>query len=214
MLLYWFILLLAWVLVHLLFRFEIVGREHLEAAKAGGPLVIAPNHISMLDPVFVAVAVMDWGRMNILAKQELFKNPLLGWFFRTLGAVAIDRGKGDTATLDRVTEACKNGTRLLIFPEGTRTKTGSLGPLKGGAFLIAGQSGAAMLPCRILYGTKDGRMHLFCRVRLCFGPALPPETFAIADPDRKVAALRGMKNALKAELEALLEANRFEPAAP
>ncbi len=209
MLLYWFILLVAWAAVHLLFRVEIIGKENLAAARAAGPLVVAPNHISMLDPVFVAVAVCDWSRMNILAKQELFQNPLLGWFFRQLGAVAIDRGKGDTATLDKVTAACKNGKKLLIFPEGTRTKTGALGPLKGGAFLIAGQAGAAMLPCRIIYGTKDGKMHFFCRVRLCFGPVIPADTFAITDPGHKVAALRGMKNTLKAELEALLEQNRF-----
>ncbi len=207
MLLYWIILPIAWVLVHLLFRVEVRGREHLDAACDGRPLVIAPNHISMLDPVFIAVIVMDWRRMAIIAKQELFQNPLLGWFFRNLGAVAIDRGKGDTGTLDKVTAACRAGTKLLIFPEGTRTRTGTLGVLKGGAFLIASQAGAGMLPCRIIYRTKDGRMHFFCRVCVCFGPLIEAEAFAIPDPKRRIAALRGMKNRLKDELEALLAAN-------
>ena len=61
----------------------------------------------------------------------------------------------------------------MIFPEGTRTKTGKLGMIKSGAFVIAAAAGADMLPVRIIYGTKDGRLHLFCKVRIVFGEAIP-----------------------------------------
>ena len=57
----------------------------------------------------------------------------------------------------------QNGTGIMIFPEGTRTKTGKLGVIKSGAFVIAAAAGADMLPVRIIYGTKDGRLHLSAR---------------------------------------------------
>lgn len=209
MLLYWILLPTIWLLSRLLWRFEIIGRENLQAVRDGRPYVIAPNHISNLDPVLIALTVFDWRRLRILAKEELFRNPLAGWFLHCMGAVAIERGKGDTTTLDRVTEECRRGRGVMIFPEGTRTKTGSLGVLKSGAFVIAAAAGADMVPCRIIYGTKDGRLHLFCKVRICFGPAIPAADLQITDPKHKIACLRAMKNHLKTDLEALLEANRF-----
>lgn len=179
--------------------------------RDGRAYVIASNHIANLDPVFIAIAVMDWRRMCVLAKEELFKNPFIGWFLRCMGAVSIERGKGDTATIDRVTSACRKGTGVLIFPEGTRTKNGKLGVLKSGAFVIAAAAGADMLPCRIIYHTKDGKLHLFCRIRIVFGPAIPASELQIADAGHKVTALRHMKNKLKTALETLLEENAFEP---
>lgn len=210
MLLYWILLPTIWVLSRLIWRFEIIGRENLAAVRDGRPYVIAANHIANLDPVFIALTVFDWKRLRILAKEELFRNPLAGWFLRCMGAVSIERGKGDTSTLDRVTEACRNGRGVLIFPEGTRTKTGNLGVLKSGAFVIAAAAGADMLPCRIIYGTKDGRFRLFCKVRICFGTPIPAAELQITDPKRKIAALRAMKNRLKDDLETLLEENKFE----
>lgn len=225
MLLYWIILPIVWVLARILWRIEVVGLEHYKAVHDGRALVIACNHIANLDPVFIAVAVTDWSRMIILAKEELFKNPLIGWFLRCMGAVAIDRGKGDTTTLEQVTGGCRKGRTVLIFPEGTRTKNGKLGNLKSGAFVIAGAAGADMLPCRIIYDTKAGRLHLFCRIRIVFGPAIPADELQIADATHKVTALRHMKNRLRTSLEALLTAYDFpihqaqalpaaEPAAP
>lgn len=209
MLLYWIILPIVWVLAHLIWRIEVVGREHYDAVHDGRALVIACNHIANLDPVFIAIALMDWRRMCILAKEELFKNPFIGWFLRCMGAVSIDRGKGDTATVDKVTNACRRGTVVLIFPEGTRTKNGKLGILKSGAFVIAAASGADMLPCRILYDTKDGKMHLFCRMRIAFGPAIPADELQITDAAHKVTMLRHMKARLRTALEDLLKANAF-----
>lgn len=209
MLLYWIILPIVWVLAHLLWRIEVVGREHYDAVHDGRALVIASNHICNLDPVYIAIALMDWRRMCILAKEELFQNPFIGWFLRCMGAVSIDRGKGDTATVDRVTNACRRGTAVLIFPEGTRTKTGKLGILKSGAFVIAASAGADMLPCRILYDTKDGKMHLFCRIRIAFGPAIPADELQITDAAHKVTMLRHMKARLRTALEDLLKANAF-----
>ena len=198
MLLYWILLPTVWVLAHIVFRIQVIGRENLKAVRDGRAYVIAPNHIANLDPVL------------ILAKEELFKNPLAGWFLRCMGAVSIERGKGDTVTLEKITNECKNGTGVMIFPEGTRTKTGKLGMIKSGAFVIAAAAGADMLPVRIIYGTKDGRLHLFCKVRIVFGEAIPAADLPIKDPIHTIAELRRMKNRLKDELEALLKANAFD----
>ena len=158
MLLYWILLPIVWVLAHIVFRIQVIGRENLKAVRDGRAYVIAPNHIANLDPVLIAITIFDWKRLRILAKEELFKNPLAGWFLRCMGAVSIERGKGDTVTLEKITNECKNGTGVMIFPEGTRTKTGKLGMIKSGAFVIAAAAGADMLPVRIIYGTKDGRL--------------------------------------------------------
>ena len=213
MLLYWILLPIVWVLAHILWRFEVIGRDHLKSVQDGRPYVIAANHIANLDPVFILIEVFSWRRLYIPAKEELFKNPLAGWFLHCMGAVSIDRGKGDTVTLERLTEECKNGTGVLIFPEGTRTKTGKLGILKSGAFVIAGAAGADMVPCRIIYGSKDGKMHLFCKIRIVFGEPIPAAELQVTDTTHKIAALRRMKNRLRDDLEQLLAENAF-PALP
>ena len=213
MLLYWILLPIVWVLAHILWRFEVIGREHLKSVQDGRPYVIAANHIANLDPVFILIEVFSWRQLHIPAKEELFKNPLAGWFLRCMGAVSIDRGKGDTVTMERLTEECKNGTGVLIFPEGTRTKTGKLSVLKSGAFVIAGAAGADMVPCRIIYGSKDGKMHLFCKIRIVFGEPIPAAELQVTDTTHKIAALRRMKNRLRDDLEQLLAENAF-PALP
>ena len=118
MLLYWILLPTVWVLAPIVFRIQVIGRENLKAVRDGRAYVIAPNHIANLDPVLIAITIFDWKRLRILAKEELFKNPLAGWFLRCMGAVSIERGKGDTVTLEKITNECKNGTGVMIFPEG------------------------------------------------------------------------------------------------
>ena len=149
MLLYWILLPIVWPLLHILWRIEVVGKENIPRGRAH---VIASNHLSDLDPVYILEAVFSWKRYTILAKQELFKNPLIGWFLSCMGAMPIDRGKGDMGTVNKVTDECKNGTPILIFPEGTRSKTGERGD--GGG--VAPEEPTATTPkkwqCRCRHG--------------------------------------------------------------
>ena len=154
MLLYWILLPIIWVLAHILFRFEVIGRENLKAVRDGRAYVIAPNHIANLDPVLIAITIFDWKRLRILAKEELFKNPLAGWFLRCMGAVSIERGKGDTTTVEKLTNECKNGTGIMIFPEGTRIrngvdKHGKPAVAHAGAALLATRTGVPLVPMYI-----------------------------------------------------------------
>ena len=110
MVLYWIVLPIVWVLIHILWRIEVIG---LDKVPRDRPIVLAPNHISDLDPVFILGVIFDFSRYRILAKQELFRNPVIGWALGCLGAIPIDRGKGDTETIDKVIAECRGGTRVL-----------------------------------------------------------------------------------------------------
>ena len=89
---YCIIVPLAWLVWHIAFRIHVVGREHLIQGRG---FVLAPNHISAIDPVFVVLARF-WGRrMIVLGKEELFEvNPFVTWFLRHVGVVPVHRGKG------------------------------------------------------------------------------------------------------------------------
>lgn len=166
MVLYYILLPLAWLVFHIGFRVECVGRENLKKVQTGG-CILAPNHVSAIDPVFVVITRF-WGkRMVVFAKKELFEiNALLTWFFRCMGALCVRGTRDELETIDKTVEVCKNGGTLLIFPEGTREKEGKFLPPKSGLFVIAAQAAVDVVPVRILYDTPDGKMRLFCKVKV------------------------------------------------
>ena len=194
MVLYYILVPLAWLVWHLGFRIRVEGRENLKKVQTGG-YILAPTHVSAIDPVFVVIT--RWGRrMVVFAKKELFEiNPVLSWFFRSCGAVCVRGTRDEVAVIQDTVEACKQGRTLLIFPEGTREKEGKLLPPKSGLFVIAAQAGVDVVPCRIHYDTPDGKMHLFCRVRVIYGEPMPAEKFAM-ESRRDTKKLRANKQAL------------------
>ena len=195
MVLYYILLPLAWLVFHIGFRVECVGRENLKKVQTGG-CILAPNHVSAIDPVFVVITRF-WGkRMVVFAKKELFEiNALLTWFFRCMGALCVRGTRDELETIDKTVEACKNGGTLLIFPEGTREKEGKLLPPKSGLFVIAAQAAVDVVPVRILYDTPDGRMKLFCKVKVVYGEPMPAAQFAM-ESRRDLKTLRANKQAL------------------
>ena len=194
MVLYYILMPLAWLVWHIGFRIRVEGRENLKKVQTGG-YILAPTHVSAIDPVFVVIT--RWGRrMVVFAKKELFEiNPVLSWFFRSCGAVCVRGTRDEVAVIQDTVEACKQGRTLLIFPEGTREKEGKLLPPKSGLFVIAAQAGVDVVPCRIHYDTPDGKMHLFCRVRVIYGEPMPAEQFAMENR-RDTKKLRANKQAL------------------
>lgn len=195
MVLYYILLPLAWLVFHIGFRVECVGRENLKKVQTGG-CVLASNHVSAIDPVFVVITRF-WGkRMVVFAKKELFEiNALLTWFFRCMGALCVRGTRDELETIDKTVEVCKNGGTLLIFPEGTREKEGKLLPPKSGLFVIAAQAAVDVVPVRILYDTPDGKMRLFCKVKVVYGEPMPAAQFAM-ESRRDLKTLRANKQAL------------------
>lgn len=195
MVLYYILLPLAWLVFHIGFRVECVGRENLKKVQTGG-CILAPNHVSAIDPVFVVITRF-WGkRMVVFAKKELFEiNALLTWFFRYMGALCVRGTRDELETIDKTVEVCKNGGTLLIFPEGTREKEGKFLPPKSGLFVIAAQAAVDVVPVRILYDTPDGKMRLFCKVKVIYGEPMPAAQFAM-ESRRDLKTLRANKQAL------------------
>lgn len=195
MVLYYILLPLAWLVFHIGFRVECVGRENLKKVQTGG-CILAPNHVSAIDPVFVVITRF-WGkRMVVFAKKELFEiNALLTWFFRCMGALCVRGTRDELETIDKTVEVCKNGGTLLIFPEGTREKEGKLLPPKSGLFVIAAQAAVDVVPVRILYDTPGGKMRLFCKVKVIYGEPMPAAQFAM-ESRRDLKTLRANKQAL------------------
>ena len=195
MVLYYILVPLAWIVFHIGFRVECVGRENLKKVQTRG-CILAPNHISAIDPVFVVITRF-WGRrMVVFAKKELFEiNALLSWFFRCCGALCVRGTKEEVAVIGETVKQCQNGGMLLIFPEGTREKDGVLLQPKSGLFVIAAEAGVDVVPVRIYYDTPDGKMKLFCKVRVVYGEPMPAAQFAM-EGRRDVKKLRANKQAL------------------
>ena len=126
-------------------KISILGAENIP--KQGG-IIFAANHQSMFD-IFVL------GSLNLgfkwIAKAELARVPFIGRTMKTLGFYFVQRNhsENDKSTLDSVASDLKAGARIAIFPEGTRSKTGQLLPLKKGAFRLSQSTDVPLLPIRI-----------------------------------------------------------------
>ena len=195
MVLYYILLPLAWLVFHIGFRVRTEGRENLKKVQTRG-YILAPNHISAIDPVFVIITRF-WGRrMIVFAKKELFEiNAFLSWFFRCAGAMCVRGTKEEAAVIDETVARCQNGESLLIFPEGTREKDGTFLQPKSGLFVIAAAAAVDVVPVRIHYETPDGKMKLFCKVRVVYGEPMPAAQFAMKSR-RDMKKLRANKQAL------------------
>jgi len=117
-----------------------------------GPLVFVSNHASNLDPVLIGASIPDM--LHFLAKKELFAIPVLGWLVRSLNSIPLDRRGIDRAALRTAVGALRQGGKLLLFPEGTRSKDGSLGRARAGAGMIAAMGKARIAPVYI-EGTRE-----------------------------------------------------------
>lgn len=194
MVLYYILVPLAWLVWHLGFRIRVEGRENLKKVQTKG-CIIAPTHVSAIDPVFIVIT--RWGRrMVVFAKKELFEiNAFLSWFFRCAGAMCVRGTKEEAAVIDETVARCQNGESLLIFPEGTREKDGTFLQPKSGLFVIAAAAAVDVVPVRIHYETPDGKMKLFCKVRVVYGEPMPAAQFAM-ESRRDMKKLRANKQAL------------------
>jgi 1-acyl-sn-glycerol-3-phosphate acyltransferase len=134
---YW----IGFPLSRLLFGLRVEGAENMPAE---GGLIVAVNHASNADPVLVGISLPR--RLCFLAKMELFRNPLFGAVLRHLGAIPLHRGAADTGALKAAAQAIGEGKALLLFPEGTRSRTGELQPGRRGVGLLALRCGVPVLP--------------------------------------------------------------------
>jgi glycerol-3-phosphate dehydrogenase (NAD(P)+) len=148
---YWMVRALVQPFFHVYFRMSRMGREHI---PVDGPVIFAANHRSFLDP-FV-IACMSRRPLYYVAKKELFASRLTAWFLNSLGAFPIDRGNADEDAMGTAREILRRGDSVLIFPEGTRIRPGSLGAPKRGVGRLALETGAPVVPVAVI-GTENIR---------------------------------------------------------
>jgi (E)-4-hydroxy-3-methyl-but-2-enyl pyrophosphate reductase len=176
---------------------------HCERLPADGGVLVIANHQSYLDPILVAVGMPR--PFHPMARATLFRVWPFAWLIRSLYAFPVRRASADFGAVREALRRLKDGQVVLMFPEGTRTLDGSIGPLQGGPTLIAARAGVPIVPMVI-----DGALEAWPRhrrlprphtVRVAVGEPLRPD--ASADPEAVMAELRVRMLALQAELRGL-----------
>lgn len=187
----------AYVFLVPMWELRIDGRENLPS----GACVLTPNHQSFLDIIvlFCLFYPFKW-----VARSELFKLPLFGWILHLGGYVSIQRGNSSDAArmLGECGKLLEAGMPVLIFPEGTRSKTGKVGRFKAGAFILSARHGVPIVPIAMrgaLETVKRGfvqarRVELRLRV-------LPP-----VEPPAEETAILPTQNLVEREVREAVEA--------
>ncbi len=153
----------SWLVLRTIWRLRVTG---VERVPRSGPLIVACNHVSYLDPPALGAAAPR--PLVYMAKSELFRIPVFGPLIRALGAFPIERGRGDIAALKAAAGVLEDGAALGIFPEGTRNLSGDVKPQMGVA-LLAMRSGATVVPA---YVGGTARTAGFKRIVVAFGEPL------------------------------------------
>lgn len=143
--------LLCWFF-SLRYSLKVHGREEIDFK---GPLLIASNHVTNFDPFVIHCAVPV--HMAFMAKEELFKIPILGWIMKREKAISVRRGAADRQAIKEALNALREGRILGIFPEGTRNKSGELQKFQPGMTMLAVKSGSPVLPIWLDW-TQSGKL--------------------------------------------------------
>lgn len=155
----------AWPFFNLVHPCKAIGWENIPE----GAVLLCPNHTGLSDPLFAVFALRLKNRPRVMAKAEVIEIPVLGWLLKKAGVFAVERGKSDIGAIKQALKCLKNGEKLLLFPEGTRSKTGELGQAKGGVALLSVRTGTPIVPMYI-----PAKKKWFGRTPVVFGePYLP-----------------------------------------
>jgi 1-acyl-sn-glycerol-3-phosphate acyltransferase len=190
------------VLFTLFFRIRVIHRERLPAR--GGVLVVS-NHQSYLDPALVAIGMPR--PLHPMARESLFRFLPFALLIRSLYAFPVRRASADLGAVREAMRRLKDGAVVLMFPEGTRTRDGSIAPFHAGPITIAGRAGVPVVPA-VIEGAFDAwprtcwlpRPHT---VRVAFGRPLSAEEVAAGDPETLIKVLWQRMQDLQAELRRL-----------
>jgi glycerol-3-phosphate dehydrogenase (NAD(P)+) len=176
----------AGILVY--FRLRRLGTEHIPE----GGVILASNHRSFLDPFAIGCCL---GRpIYFVAKQELFRNPILGWLLNCLGAFPIKRGASDEESVATSLALLERGEAVVIFPEGTRIRTGSLATPKRGVGRLALQSGSPVVPIAVTnserartgWRIRPVKVHIRCGPPLTFPRLDNPSPFLAGEVTERI----------------------------
>lgn len=207
--------------VSLLAKITVAGAEKLPRT---GAYVVAPNHYSEFDPLIVAIAVFRSGRLpRFMAKDSLFRVPVLGWILRRTGMIPVARASSASAakqTLTQSRDLVENGRGVIVYPEGTLTRDPEMWPMRGksGAVRLALTGDIPLIPMaqwgtQQIMGRYQKRISLWPlrkRVRVLIGD--PVDLSDLRGRAGDAGVLNLATERLMAAVTALLEELRDEKA--
>jgi 1-acyl-sn-glycerol-3-phosphate acyltransferase len=201
--LYWVIKIVVTPVLRVTCRIRVEGKEHLPRS---GPVILASNHRSFLDSIFIPLLVPR--RVTFVAKAEYFDDPKSAWFFRGVGQIPIRRegGSASERALESATEVLEAGGVFGIYPEGTRTRDGKLHRGHTGVARLALRTGAPIIPVGIIGSDEvqpiDSKLpRLFKTVRIRFGEPIDLGHYQGCHDDR--LALRDVADEVMFEIQQL-----------
>lgn len=151
---------LCQVFTLLFFRYRVYGRNQI---PADGPFIVAGNHQSFLDPVFMGIGAKR--RMLFMARDTLFRSRLFGGLIRSTNAIPVSRDKADIGAIKLVLAQLKEGHGVCLYPEGTRSSDGKITAFKPGFGLLCRRSQAPVVPALV-----DGAFECWPRHHTLFSP--------------------------------------------
>ncbi|MCI8658517.1 MAG: 1-acyl-sn-glycerol-3-phosphate acyltransferase [Oscillospiraceae bacterium] len=152
-------------IIHLLFPCRTVGLEDFPEEGA----LLCANHASGWDPILIALNLPKDARLTVMAKDQLFRIPLLGFFLKKLGIFPVKRGGNDLTAMKTAMKVLSGGNRLLVFPEGTRVEEQGEVEAKGGVTMMATRTGVPMVPVYC-----GGKHKFFRKTTIVFGKPYVP----------------------------------------
>jgi 1-acyl-sn-glycerol-3-phosphate acyltransferase len=186
------------LLFHTIWPLTSRGKENVPQ----GSVIIICNHLSMVDPFIVGYAAGR--RVNFMAKEELFRTPVVGWFIRRFGAFPVDRTRRDPASLRTALSVLKAGEPLGMFPEGTRSTSGSMLEFRTGALRLASRTRSPIVPAAVINtenAMPPGKFIRPARIAIHFGPPIEVNEL-YENPKDEDAMLRAVEQ-VKAAVQAL-----------
>ena len=186
-----------WLVFKLFYRLEVHGRNHI---KKGGGLIVA-NHVSFWDPPAIAVSIRE--EIHFLARKSLFKG-FFSWFLPKVNVHPVDPKMNNLQVIKDICKLIKEGKKVLIFPEGTRSLDGELQSLQTGVGLILSRTQSMFIPAYIhglhdIWSRDKKRPKAFGRVKVVFGPTI--EWDKLDGPDsrsKQKLAMSELEKAMKA----------------
>jgi 1-acyl-sn-glycerol-3-phosphate acyltransferase len=202
----------GWRSFRFIFRFYFGWRVlNPERVPLAGPVILASNHASYIDPPLVGAGVPR--HINFLARDSIFRVPILATILRSWEVVPVDRDGGSGRGLKLILRRLAEGGAIILFPEGTRTRHGELNPARSGIGLTVVKSSAPVVPVRV-FGTHEAfGPHMWLprprRVTVKYGHPLP---FAAERAEAATSSKQRVKEIYQEVADKIMaEITRLEP---
>ncbi|HRW58367.1 MAG TPA: (d)CMP kinase [Chlamydiales bacterium] len=190
----------CYLLLRLFYRIEIYGQNYF--IKGGA--IVAPNHVSNFDPPIIAATSPE--EIHFMAKASLFNIPILSALIRKLNAHPVSIGKSNLKAMKDLAKIIKEGNKILLFPEGNRSKTGEIQDFMPGVVFLSFQGNIPIIPAYILGSYKAWPRHkkfpkLFGKMICCYGKPIFPNDFLVEGSKQKT--IEALLKELRLEMDKL-----------